>query len=392
MRKSDCPGAPGVALETSIIGPYRVTTLLCRAGGPDAWRMSFCGTLAGVFLAISTAAAQTGVTVKPVASRVPRTFGAARTGPDTSASYRRGGLGGPLDDIIRPLGLAQPRFDVRPSYRRRGNPGLTPLRSIGGQTGYAPLFGGERLLQENSLAGVLRRLSEGIAGTTLHQLPAPIEFEGVLQEVDGAAAGEGQEFSDLLAQRIAAYHRERIAAGWVYLQSGDYLRSMAAFESLESVDRRSTLPRFGQLLSAVANGHYRRAINKLARILKYDESRGPAVPGMFEYDVSLQTLMGTEGDLNSFLQPLRFFAERHPGSDGPQALYCYLLWYLRSENTAIEAAGIAEQIKNADPYSRWARFGPMIREAQRQLRETDGPERQPEANASDAASETPPAG
>lgn len=337
----------------------------------DGWTKRFGTCLVGIVLGVSTAAAQYGVTAKPMSSRRPPTPNIGVPGTRTSRSWGPGGIGSIL-------GGGGPLFGLPTSQRRLANrsPVAPRLRDGSGLYGYAPLTQRQRLLSEHSLAGTIRSLNAGIEAFSLVHAPRQVDLDRAIQEVGAATEGDRAAFADLMVERLAAYQREQMADGWAYFKNGDYLRSLGAFEAAESLDRRKWGPRFGQLMSAAASGHYRRAINKLKRIVDYDAARPPGEPGMFEYDTSLQSVVATEQALDVLLRRLRHLAQNHPESIGSQALYCYLLWYGRLEDAAIEAAAIAERINRTYPESFWSRFGPMIQEAQRKAaiaRERDDP-------------------
>lgn len=368
------------------MGPHSVTTVSRRAGGLDAWTVSICALLAGVLCPSFPAAGQYGIGVKSLNSGRPQPLNIQELGPNTSMSILHPGVGR-LPGGGRPS-LALPLFT-----RGRVNRMQVPGRTIRGDSvRYALLLRRQRLVNDHSLGNTVRRLSEDIVGPRLHAPMRQIDVDRTLERMDPAASSERPSISEHLVERMAAYQRERTTDGWSYFKKGDYLRSRAAFEAAEPIDRSDPIPRFGQLLSSAASTHYSRAVYKLSRIAERDEQDLSGVPTMFEYDISLQAAFADEEELDQFIGMLRRFAERHSDSQGAQALYCYLLWYCRLEDAALEAAGVAARIKAADPTSPWARFESMMQDAQRKIRDAGDRERQPRGTTSDVTLEPLPAG
>ncbi len=224
------------------------------------------------------------------------------------------------------------------------------------------------LLQNNGFTAPVRRMSLTSMVNNLKYGSSQAEIEAAIAETRKQLQQE-DNYAEMLLRQIRSDRRRLLADGWGYFKDEDNLRARKSFESAEFVDERAPAPRFGQLIVDVDQKHYRRAITQLAKIVTYDGARAVGMPGLFEYDVSLQGLYSSEDDLRNALFELRQFAQRNPDTAPVQALYCYILWYSRYDDAMIEAAGIAARMKRTakDPESAWARLHDHLQAARRKL-------------------------
>jgi len=235
-----------------------------------------------------------------------------------------------------------------------------------------PFVRQRRLLADYSLAGTLARIQEN------ERLP-PLAFvavrAGLRHDAEGSVPADGNDgpaAPELMMKRLSAYRDERVHDGWERFREQNYLGSMAAFKMAETVDRRSPLPRVGQFFSAVASGHYHRAVATLERLRQYDRA-AVAGSGMFQYEITLGDLFATEEALEHMMRDLRYYAEFRREDDSAQALYCFALWYRGTEPARTEALGVAERIRDLAPNSPWAGFAPAIRAVRQEQAESAAP-------------------
>ncbi len=221
------------------------------------------------------------------------------------------------------------------------------------------------LLRNTGYSAPVQRLTRRPAGgSNPYYAPSEIDMEKAILDLQERKVSDWS-YVDMMKSRNMSHRKQLVAEAAAYFRAGDYLRAGARFESAEIVDRRMPTPRFGQLLVAVSQEHWRQAMHKLSKLASYDSQRGPNVEGMFEYGITLQQLYGSPDALIETFQNLRLFAQENVDNPHVQALYCYLLWYAGYPEGMVEAKSIAARIYRTHPNSPWSRFHPMLLEAER---------------------------
>jgi hypothetical protein len=217
------------------------------------------------------------------------------------------------------------------------------------------------LVQGSAYSAPVRRMSLQSALNSLRNTTPPADIDAVIEEIRNAKQNE-ERLSAMMLKNIRSKQKRYLTDAWAYFADANYLRARMSFEAAELVDSRSAVPRFGQVMVDVVQGHFRRAMTQLARLYTYDARRPAYVPGMFEYNMSLQSVFQSPDELGRALVSLRDFAQRNNDNAPVQALYCYVLWYSRFPDAMIEASSIASRLARTTKNSRspWAQFDRMI--------------------------------
>lgn len=271
--------------------------------------------------------------------------------------------------------LGQPRTPGVPSYTSRptlpGASGIPSRRSVTGSR--APgmtnigtyLRRPHQLLKRNAFSARIQTLTPNTYIQSPLSKPRQVDVERTLESMTDADPASSVGYSDLMLGHIEIRRRQAMADGWARFHQSDYVRALAAFESAAMVAPNDPTATFGELMSVVANRHHRRALHKLVELAFHDETRPAGVRGMFEFDFSLADAFVSADALAVVLDDLREFAQTNPDNPPVQALYCYVIWYTRSADAAMEARSAAARIERKYPTSPWARFHQMIQEAER---------------------------
>ena len=84
---------------------------------------------------------------------------------------------------------------------------------------------------------------------------------------------------------------------------------------------------------------------------------------------SLWEAFFSEDELLTAFGRLRAFVQANPDVPAVQALYCCMLWYVRTPDAVLEAQSVAARIVRTAPRSPWASFEAKIAEAERKAAE-----------------------
>ena len=242
---------------------------------------------------------------------------------------------------------------------------ITPSRARGTTNISTYLRRPHQLLRRNAFSARIRLLGSTPFIQNPLSKPRQVDVDQTLATMMAADTENSVGYADLMLGHIAIRRRQALADGWAHFHKGDYVRALAAFESAAMVAPNDPAAPFGQFMCVVANRHHRRALYKLAKLARRDQTRPAGVPGMFELDFSLADAFVSADALVTVLDGLREFAQTNPDNPQVQALHCFVLWYTRSNDAVIEARSTAARIQRTHPASPWARFHHMIQTAER---------------------------
>jgi hypothetical protein len=314
----------------------------------------------------------------------------------TLNNLRRPVPGGVNDAFINPLtfGLARRFATMGRDYTGRNS--WARVGTFGGgiplEQPYIGLQAPQALLYENAFLAPVReanlggRIRDQLTNLNLKNLPS--DYETLTDP-----SIPRRSYSDMLEARLVAQDHQNLKDAWELFARGEYCQASSRFRLAWSPLRRDMEPMLGMFFCGLATGQFESAMACVDRmipaategnVLSPDEGQEQPNPFACQVDLRALTKLSAASASESGSTASGQQAERKPRpwsetqlkgilawldmaaqstkkqSDHPAAAYALVRWYAGERDSALQ---LAEQIREKDRMSRYARMASQMREA-----------------------------